>query len=453
MKIPTDPGWQEEDILSDRGRSHDCNAEELQSIYAEFAALGIVPEKIGFTGDGYEQQDPGKRDPQAVLLCLRHQSWLAAVLLFSPWMLTLFACWPVLPDKPVTILAFFPGLAVAVHLQRYLSSHLGTNHPHLEKDRLFPTLGTATWITLLRAVAIVSLAGFLPVAIQPGQGLENAIIWAPGIIYLGISLADLVDGFVARHQGRETELGKQLDIETDAAGLLVASLLAVVLGRLPVFYLLAGLVYYPFVLGIQVRQRRDLPVIDLQPRPYARIIAGFQMGLVGMALLPIFNPAFISVAAVIFMTPLLIGFLRDWLVVSCRVKTDADQQSHLDLRARSLMMKSLPWALRLTVLAGGIMALAGSDLYQTNLPWQLSLSLFCLLAGFGFMGRSAGLFLVLLLGSNQSPFGISLLSILVFGTAAALLLTGTGALSLWAPEEIILYRRKRDKSMLVNETP
>jgi hypothetical protein len=61
------------------------------------------------------------------------------------------------------------------------------------------------------------------------------------------------------------------------------------------------------------------------------------------------------------------------------------------------------------------------------------------------MGRSASLILVLLLGCNQSPFGISLPVMVVFGTAAVLMLTGTGAMSLWAPEERILYRRKQEK--------
>jgi CDP-diacylglycerol---glycerol-3-phosphate 3-phosphatidyltransferase len=396
------------------------------------------------TGDGCEKQSSGKEDRQATLLLLRHQSWRATALLLLLWLLTLFSCWSIFRDEPAAILTLLPGLAVAIHIQRLLSRHLGTNHRHLEKNRLFSTLGAANWITLLRAGAVVALAGFLPIAIQPGHGARNALNWAPGIIYLGISLADLIDGFAARWQEQETELGKRLDIETDAAGILVASLLAVALGRLPAIYLLVGLAYYPFIIGIRVRQRRALPVIELQPRPYARIIAGFQMGLVGMALLPIFNPAFISIAAVIFMTPLLIGFLRDWLIVSCRVKTNTDQQSSLDLQTRSLITM-LPWALRLVLLAGGIITLFDAGDHQVHLLWQLAHSLCCLLAGFGVVGRSTSLVLVLLLGCNQSPFGISLLSTVIFGTAAALMLTGTGAMSLWAPEERILYRRKQEK--------
>jgi hypothetical protein len=35
--------------------------------------------------------------------------------------------------------------------------------------------------------------------------------------------------------------------------------------------------------------------------------------------------------------------------------------------------------------------------------------------------------------------------LVVFAAAAALMVTGTGALSLWTPEETILYRRGKNK--------
>lgn len=386
-----------------------------------------------------------KRDQRETLLRLRHQSWWATLLLFFTWLWTIFSCRPLLYEEPLAIIGLLPGLAVVVHIHRHLSHHLASNHRHLDEDHVFATLGAANWITLLRAAAIVGVAGFLPLSFQPGLMLptQNVLAWAPGIIYLGISILDLLDGYVARKQGRETELGKQLDIVTDAAGLLVASLLAVALGRLPLIYLLVGLAYYPFVFGIWLRQRRAMPVVALQSRPYSRIIAGCQMGLVAMALLPIFKPTFTYLAAYIFMLPLLIGFVRDWLVVSCRMKTNADQQSRLDLWMGSLVRKILPPALRIIVFTGGITTLAGFSAFQTHLSWQLAQSFCCLLIAIGCMGRSAALLLVLLLGSNQSPYGITVLSVTLFAAAAALVLTGTGTVSLWVPEERILYRRNK----------
>jgi CDP-diacylglycerol--glycerol-3-phosphate 3-phosphatidyltransferase len=389
--------------------------------------------------------------PKIVPPRLLRQMRLAAAVLIGPWLVTICLYWAQFRLHPAMILGLLPGLAAALRIQGQLSHHLGTNHRRGEEVHIFTTLGAANWITLLRAGAVVGLAGILPLAIQRGPALPDALLWAPGIIYLGISLADLVDGYVARQQRRETVLGKRLDIESDAAGLLVASLVAVALGRLPAVYLLVGLAYYPFILGIWIRQRRALPVIALQPRPYARIIAGFQMGLVAMALLPIFNPPFLSVAALIFMTPLLIGFWRDWRVVSGRVKADADQLTTLGRRASALMLKTTPLVLRLVILAAGVTTLVRYGVFQTHPLWQLAHSLCCLLAGLGCMGRNAGLFLTLILGSTSSPFGMSAISMVTFGTRATLMLTGTGAMSLWAPEESILYRRGKNRSMTACE--
>jgi len=402
-----------------------------------------MKELSGPKNDGV-RADSVKNDRSATLSRLTRQAWWAAVVLFSPWLAAIFFYRSIFHDRPAAMLALLPGLAVAVHLQRQLFQSLTDNHPPLQQDHLFSTLGAANWISLLRAGAVVALAGFLPAAVQGGQGLRSGLAWVPGLLYLGLSLADLLDGFLARRKGRETLLGKRLDIETDAAGLLVASLVAAFLGRLPFIYILAGLAYYPFILGIRLRQRRGLPVVALISRPSSRIIAGCQMGLVGMALLPIFGPTFTFLAAWIFMTPLLLGFLRDWLVVSCRIQTTVDQQTNLDFTAGSLM-KKLPMALRLALLFGGIAALVDFELYRSEVPWQLAESVLCLLAATGFLGRSAGLALLLLLGYSQSPFGTTTYSLLIFSAAAALMLSGTGPMSLWSPEEQLLYRRNSGK--------
>lgn len=415
--------------------------------------MNNLPDEAVEGGDGVYRHE--KRKQRRALARLRHQSRWAGLLFFSPWLGTILCNWPHLCSEPFTIMGLLPGFAAAVHMQKQLLDNLASNHRPMEKYRLFSTLGAANWITLWRAAGIIVLAGFLPMALKTDFGLltQGWIAWVPGSAYLVIATLDLLDGYVARRQQRETELGKQLDIVTDAAGLLIASLLAVALGRLPSLYLLVGLAYYVFVFGIWFRKKRSLPIVTLRSRPYSRIIAGCQMGLVAMALLPNFKPAFTGLAGYIFMTPLLAGFFRDWLVVSCRISTDGNQQSRLDIWTRSLVMRFLPLVLRLIVLSGGIAMLAGSTVYLTHLSWQLVHSVCCLLTALGCMGRSAGLFLVVLLGSNQSPFGISLLSMTLFGSAAALVLLGTGSKSLWAPEERILYRRRHISSDMLCEAP
>jgi len=398
------------------------------------------------TSAGQIDNVPARRAPGRVPSSLRRQALLAAALLLCPWLATLFLYAPLLRLHPPAVLTLLPGLAAAIYLQLRLLSHLGSNHRIGEADRPFPTLGAANWITLLRGAAIVALAGFLPLAVQPVPALPPDLVWAPGLIYLGVSLADLLDGFVARRQHRQTELGQRLDIETDAAGLLVALLVAVSLDRLPALTLLVGLAYYLYLFGIWWRRQRHLPLVALQSRPYARIIAGFQMGLVAMALLPLFNPPFTFIAAFLVMTPLLVGFGRDWLVVSCRLPIDSNQRTALDHRAGLVVTRFLPLVLRLLLLAGGIVTLVQGAASLPHPVWLWAQGLCCLLAAVGWLGRSAALLLTLLLGCGLTSYGTGLPVLFLFGVAATLMLTGTGPLSLWSPEEGILYRRSRDAS-------
>ena len=381
---------------------------------------------------------------QTALVRLRQYTWLAALLLFAPWLVAIFLNRYVIQNEPIFFLALLPGFIIALHIQKVLYRNVHLNHSELANSQLFPTLGMANWITLCRAAAIVALAGFLPMAIWDKKLLATAFSWAPGCLYLAIALTDLLDGFAARKTKRITELGKRLDIETDAAGLLAASLVAIALGRLPILYVLVGIAYYLFSLGIWLRKKQGKPLKALQQRPYSRIIAGFQMGLVAVVLLPLFQQAFTHLAAIIFMTPLLLGFLRDWLVVSCRVQTDRHQRTLLDTFGESLPVQSLPLVLRLVLLYTGIQTLIiHADLNVS--PWLIAHGLLCLLAVLGFMGRSSCLLLILLLASNESPFGATIVTTVTFTSATLLMLLGTGAGSIWAPEETVLDRRFHKK--------
>ena len=391
----------------------------------------------------------------AVPAPLNRQCRLAAVLLLGLWLLSVSAVWSAVPSDLKVVASLLPGLAVTFYILRQLVQHLLANHPPDNKDLLYATLGAANWITLARAGGIIVLAGFLPLAIlvdpAPKDSPDYGVwAWIPGVLYLSVALADLLDGYIARKQNHETELGQKLDMATDGAGLLIASLLAVALGRLPIAYLLVGMAYYLYTFGIWLRRHRALPVIAWRARPYARIIAGCQMGLLAMVLLPIFHRPFSFIAGYLFMTPLLLGFVRDWLVISGRLATDGNQQARIDEQVRSLMQWLSP-ILRLLLMAGAIVTVIHSPILPTQMFWLTAFCLCFLMASLGFFGRSAALVLVLLLGSNISPFGISLLSITIFSIAVILTLAGTGRLSLWAPEEALLYRDKENGGKMTCE--
>ncbi len=203
-----------------------------------------------------------------------------------------------------------------VHLQ--LHRYLGQNHAPANNE-LFSSLGVASNITLGRGWGVSCIAGliFLPDTMICGG--TPWMSYVPGLLYLAIGCADFVDGLWARRAGTESVLGQHLDLEMDALGLLAASALAVWMKRLPLFYLMVGASYYLYRFGIWYRGQRGKIVLPLKDRSMARIMAGLNMGFVGVALLPVFAAKVLNLAAVYFSVPLLVGFLWDWLVVSARL--------------------------------------------------------------------------------------------------------------------------------------
>lgn len=211
------------------------------------------------------------------------------------------------------------GSAQATVITAYILILLRIGIPlnyHPRQKVLHSNLGYGTWITITRAMLIAILAGYLFQPWPLSRLVPGWPSWTPGILYLAASLLDYLDGRVARASQQETRLGAFLDINIDALGLLVAALLAVWYGQLPVAYLSVGAAYYLFIFGIWLRKKYSKPVFEVKPRRSARIIAGFQMGFVGIALLPVISPPIKIVAAYIFMIPLLVGFANDWLVAS-----------------------------------------------------------------------------------------------------------------------------------------
>jgi CDP-diacylglycerol--glycerol-3-phosphate 3-phosphatidyltransferase len=193
---------------------------------------------------------------------------------------------------------------------------------HPRKKVLHSNLGYGTWISITRAMLIAILAGYLFQPWPPSRLLPGRLSWTPGTLYLAASLLDYIDGRVARASQQETRLGAFLDINIDALGLLIAPLLAIWYGQLPGVYLSVGAAYYLLGFAIWLRRKYSKPVFEIKPRRSARIIAGFQMGFVGIALLPVIPPAIATVAAYIFMIPLLAGFAKDWMIASGKIKIE-----------------------------------------------------------------------------------------------------------------------------------
>lgn len=175
-------------------------------------------------------------------------------------------------------------------------------------------LGGGNALTIARGLLVALLAGFLLVP-RP----DGALGLLPGALYAASVLLDFLDGRLARRAGGGTALGETLDVEFDALGLLVAPLLAVRYGQLPLPYLAVGVARYAFVGGLRLRRWRGLAVHPLPPSRARRFLAALQMVVASGALLYVVRPPLSTVVAAVAMAPFLAGFLRDWLAVTGRI--------------------------------------------------------------------------------------------------------------------------------------
>lgn len=186
-----------------------------------------------------------------------------------------------------------------------------------------PTAGralrVADAVTMVRGWLYAAVAGF--VVLPP----TTVVAWLPGLCYgTGVAL-DWFDGRIARRTGGGTRLGERLDMAFDTLGFLVAPVVAVVWGQLPVWYLSLSLARYLFKTGRGLRRWRDRPVHEVPPSERRRQLSGLQMVFVTVALLPLVPAGPLAVLAAVVLAPSLALFARDYLLVAGYLPRAAEQ--------------------------------------------------------------------------------------------------------------------------------
>jgi len=187
-----------------------------------------------------------------------------------------------------------------------------------EPQRTYTTFGVANAVTMGRGGLFAAVAGF--VAIEPA----GRVAWLPAVCYGTGCVLDLADGAIARWRDRTTVLGAKLDMAVDTLGFLVAPVVAVVWGRLPVWYLSLSVARYLFKAGRGYRRARGRSVYDLPTSAVRRPLAGVQMAFISVALAPVLPGATVRALAVVVLAPSLAVFARDYLVVSGRLSLGTD---------------------------------------------------------------------------------------------------------------------------------
>lgn len=167
--------------------------------------------------------------------------------------------------------------------------------------------GPADTVTLVRAGLAAWCAGWMVLTLTGATAPQSWWLLAVSVTAL---VLDGVDGAVARHTGSAGASGGRLDAETDAALILVLSVVAA--HTVGWWVLAGGLMHYAFVAGRWARPRWRAALPFSQPR---RVVAATQGGVLAGVSAPVV-PVWLAVAACLVGLGLLLwSFARDvvWL--------------------------------------------------------------------------------------------------------------------------------------------
>ena len=335
-------------------------------------------------------------------------------------------------------------------LWRYLPENYRTG-----ETAVLATFGWGNRLTLLRGVLISMVAGFAFIPWPAGR-----LAWLPALLYTTADIADFLDGYAARITNHVTGLGVRLDMEFDSLGMLIVSFLAVWYAQLPPWYLFIGLARYFFLIGIRIRKKRGYPEYPLPPSVHRRTAAGFQMGFMSVVLWPILPAEAATIGGTIFALATSASFLRDWMVVTGYLDPRSDQYKAWQRQAYRFFLFYLPVVLRLVFAVCVLMlALEADPLWQPadwvalfsawHLPWPAFLATFFAIIGaaaavmitLGIAGRIAAIVVMFPLGFDMLVNGANLFNGAALACGVTIALLGSGAFSLWQPEEEFVKQR------------
>lgn len=228
---------------------------------------------------------------QTPAVLIRGRGIVESVVVLLPLLLSVLLVALVMPPGHVGALAVVcalvaPAVAAAVLLRR---RPLGVSLPDVI------TLGRVVLTGVVAAATVLVLDGHL-----------LARTWGLAAVVGLALLLDAVDGYVARRTRAVSPQGARLDMESDAALLLVLSVLAI--PTLGWWVLAIGAMRYVFVLASWVRPALRAELGASQPR---RVVAALQ----GIALLVVLVPAvplpLATAVAAVALVLLAASFLRD----------------------------------------------------------------------------------------------------------------------------------------------
>ena len=197
--------------------------------------------------------------------------------------------------------ALSPFIAAAVFL--ILTSAVvyvtGGAHP-------FDRFGPANTVTVIRAMLAGLAAGLVAAPAAP------RLAWCAVVVAVVVAILDGVDGWLARRTAMSSPFGARFDMETDAAFILVLSILVWQQEKAGAWVLLCGLMRYLFVAAGWVIPFLTRP---LRSTRRGKTVAVVQFLGLSAALAPVIAPPASAVVALLTLTALVWSFAVDviWL--------------------------------------------------------------------------------------------------------------------------------------------
>ena len=170
----------------------------------------------------------------------------------------------------------------------------------------FPHFGPANQATMVRAILVAIVAGFIGEPSLPDAG------WVIASMAVVATLLDGVDGWLARRTGMASAFGARFDMETDALLIQVLAILAWQYGKAGPWVLVSGLLRYVFVAAGWLWDWMRRPLFPSQRRKVVCVVQ--VIGLI-LTIVPAVPPPESAMLAAISLAVLCYSFLVDtvWL--------------------------------------------------------------------------------------------------------------------------------------------
>ena len=174
------------------------------------------------------------------------------------------------------------------------------------RDNLFTRVGPANLVTAIRAILVGLVAGLI------GRTATPPVLWFVIGLTAVMAALDGLDGWIARRTGTASAFGARFDMETDAALILVLSILVWQHGKAGAWVLGCGLMRYAFVAAGWLLPWLARP---LPPTRRGKTVAVAQLVGLSVSLAPVVPAGPSGVIAAVTLAALVWSFATDvaWL--------------------------------------------------------------------------------------------------------------------------------------------